>query len=146
MHVDVEESSVPMLHVNSTDCSQWLLPIPAPPSWNDPCEELFFNNCTAVLIGLITLKKGPKKSKEKHLWRHIFPSQGTADIVPPRDVQDRRVTLQGPLFHFSLSYLSVFVMVVMQPLYRTTIVVTFLHKVGIFLFSIVHLTFFKGFA
>jgi hypothetical protein len=42
---------------------------------------------------------------------HIFPSQGTADIVPPRDVQYRRVALQGPLFHFTLSYLLVFVMV-----------------------------------
>jgi len=42
---------------------------------------------------------------------HIFPSQGTTDIVSPRDVQYRRVTLQGALFHFTLSYLLVFVMV-----------------------------------
>jgi len=37
--------------------------------------------------------------------------QGTADIVHPRDVQDHGVTSKGPLFHFTLSYLLVFVMV-----------------------------------
>ncbi len=63
------------------------------------------------MIGLITLKKVQKKSKEKHLWRHIFLSQGTADIFAPRDGQDRRVTWQGPLIHLILSYLLVFLMV-----------------------------------
>ncbi len=92
----IQETSVPILHVYGNSCSQGLLPIPGPTSWNDPYEELFFNTCTACVDCFDNVNKG---EKEKPLSRPIFRLWCTSETYPQE--RSRIIGLPGKALCFT---------------------------------------------